>query len=108
MKLNYQDKCGYQKQSWNNLYFPIFSYLYLISILLHLLAERWCSSFCQLIDIILYTSNLFLIVYCTGILRKEYKEEKTLNITTCLYIAFYTIAMFAMYYLNLFKLIYIR
>lgn len=36
MKLNYQDKCGYQKQSWNNLYFPIFSYLYLISILLHL------------------------------------------------------------------------
>lgn len=99
MRLSYQNKCGYRKQSWNNVYYPIVSYLYIISILLSILAERWFPSFRQPIDIAMYTSNLFLIVYCIGTLRKECQEDKTLNITTCIYILVYIAAMFILHYL---------
>lgn len=99
MKFNYQNKCGYRRQSWDNVYYPIVSYLYIVSILLSILAERWFPSFRQPIEIAMYTSNLFLIVYCIGALCKEYREEKTLNITTCIYVLVYTAAMFLLHYL---------
>lgn len=99
MKLNYQNKCGYRKQSWNNIYFPIVSYGYIVSILLTILADRWFPSFRQPIEIAMYTSNLYLIVYCIGTLRKEYQDDKTLNITTCIYILIYTAAIFLLCYL---------
>lgn len=101
MKLNYQDKCGYRKQSWKNIYFPVVSYVFIASILLTILAGRWFPAFRQPMDIAMYASNLYLIVYCIGALRKEYQEEKTLNITTCLYALIYTAAMFLLcYFLN--------
>lgn len=99
MKFNYQNKVGYRKQSWNNLYYPIVTYLYIIAMLLSVLAERCFSSFRQPLNIAMYTSNLFLIVYCIGALRKEYREEKTVNITTCIYVLLYTAAMFILHYL---------
>lgn len=99
MKLNYQNKCGYRKQNWNDIYYPIVSYLYIVSILLSPLAERWFPSFRQPIDIAMYTSNLYMIVYCAGTLRKEWQEEKTLNITTCLFVLMYTAALFLLHYL---------
>lgn len=98
MKINYQDKVGYRKQSWNNLYYPIVSYLYIITMLLSFLAERCFPSFRQPLNIAMYTSNLFLIVYCIGALCKEYKEDKTLNITTCIYVLAYITAMFLLHY----------
>lgn len=99
MKLTYQDKCGYRKQSWANTYYPIVSYVYIFSILLIILAARWFPEFRQPIDIAFHTSSLYLIIYCSGELRKELQQEKSFNVTTFMYTLMYLAAMFLLSYL---------
>lgn len=99
MKTSFQDRCGYKKESWNNLYYPILSYVWIFSVGLSILSERWFPAVRELIDTIMIGSNLSLIIYCAGVLRKELCKFGILNLTTCGYILLYTTAMFLLYYL---------
>lgn len=99
MKTSFQDRCGYRKESWNNLYYPTLSYVWIFSVGLSVVAERWFPVMRQLADVIMIGSNLSLIVYCIGMLRKELRESGTLNVTTCCYILMYVVALFLLYYL---------
>lgn len=99
MKLSYKNRVGYRKESWSNLYYPVVSWLFIISLLLSTVAERLFPLFRQPINTAMHASGLFLAVYCIGSLRKEYQEDKILNITTCIYILMYIAAIFILHYL---------
>lgn len=99
MKISFTDRCGYKKANQNKPYYFVIQCVFLCSILLFPLVERFAPCFTSLLNMCMTASGVALVVYCLEDMRKEYAADKVVNITSGLYAAFFLFATIALHYL---------
>lgn len=98
MKISYQDKCGYRKQYWSNVYYPIIVNVFCILLFSIIIVHRYWNECVYMHASLLLGVGISLFVFCVGKLREEFKKEKSFNIVTLLYACFFPIVAFLINY----------